>query len=255
MPYLTVGQESIYYTASQGGNETSLILIHGSGGSHLAWPVQARRLEGADVFAPDLPGHGKSGGHGRSSVREYADFLQALVETLGLEQAVLAGHSLGGAVALTAALDRPEWLCGLVLVGTGARLRVSPKILEGLREDFPATARMVNDLAFGPEAPESLKHQSEQAFLAADPEVMHGDFAACDDFDCMAWLGEIEQPTLVLSGSQDRLTPEKYGRYLAERLPNARLTVLEGCGHMMALEKPKELATLVQEFLQGLKQK
>jgi pimeloyl-ACP methyl ester carboxylesterase len=252
MPFVTLGQESIYYSASRPGNEVSLVLIHGSGGSHLSWPAEARRLASADVYALDLPGHGKSGGQGRTTVEDYAELVQAFVQELGLHRVVLTGHSLGGAVVLSCALQKPAWLQGLVLVGTGGRLKVAPQILDGLRQDFPGTAAKVNDVAFGSQAPQALKRESEQAFLAADPEVMYGDFAACNEFDVMDRLEAIECPALVVCGDEDRLTPEKYGRHLAETLPRAELTVLQGCGHMMALEKPAEFSRAVQGFVEQL---
>jgi pimeloyl-ACP methyl ester carboxylesterase len=79
--------------------------------------------------------------------------------------------------------------------------------------------------------------------------VLLGDFTACDRFDVMERLGEIEAPTLVVAGSADQLTAAKYARFLAKRIADARLVIIEGAGHMMMLERPIETAEAVQDFL------
>src|SRR5512140_3865565 len=101
-----------------------VILIHGAGGHHLYWPAQVRRLHGERVFALDLPGHGKSAGVGHHSVQDYSAEVLAFMDAMKFSRAVLVGHSMGGAVALQAALDAPERMLGLGLLGSAARLRV-----------------------------------------------------------------------------------------------------------------------------------
>ena len=120
MPYISLKEEKIYY--ERGRNETgpALIPIHGSGCRGAHWPEAVRQLPEVQVFTPDLPGHGRSSGNGRSNMEEYAEFITLFVERLRLKQVVLTGHSIGGAIGMTAALKKPVWLSGLILVGTGA---------------------------------------------------------------------------------------------------------------------------------------
>ena len=106
-----------------------LLLIHGSGGDRLHWPPQLRRLD-TPVYGLDLPGHGESPGEGERAIQAYVDHIIRWMSGLEIPQAIWCGHSMGGAIAMTAALASPEQVAGLVLVGTGARLRVSPDILE-----------------------------------------------------------------------------------------------------------------------------
>src|SRR5512144_1734171 len=98
---------SLYYF-SHNEDERSrppIILIHGAGGTHLSWPPEVRRLPDQRVYAVDLPGHGKSEGIGRQSISAYARNLVAFMDAAKLSKAVIVGHSMGGAVALTLGLD------------------------------------------------------------------------------------------------------------------------------------------------------
>ena len=119
-----------FYEGSNEGQRPSVILIHGAGGNHLYWPSEIRRLPGYRVFALDLPGHGKSGGRGQQSISTYAEVVLEWLESVGIHSAVFVGHSMGGAIAMTLALDHPEHVLGLGLVSAGARLRVAPAFLE-----------------------------------------------------------------------------------------------------------------------------
>jgi pimeloyl-ACP methyl ester carboxylesterase len=165
---------------------------------------------------------------------------------------VLAGHSLGGAIALALGLQRPEWLEGLVLVGTGCRLRVLPEILEGILQDYPATVSSLAAMAFGPKTSEDAREAFRRGLERVPPEVTHGDFCACNRFDLCGELAHIDRPALVIAGDADRLTPVKYGAFLADHLPRARLEVLPDAGHMMALERPGPFVDAIRRFLKAL---
>ena len=253
MPYVTVAGERTFYARYlyQGGvrGERNLVLVHGAGGSHLDWPAPLRRLRGANVYALDLPGHGRSEGAGRSSIAAYRDFLLAFLDALGLERATVVGHSMGGAIALDFALHYPDRLDGQVLVGSGARLRVAPAILTGILADFEATVDLVCNYAFGPSASDQLKRLGRQRLLQTPPQVLHGDYAACDAFDVMERLGEVRSPTLVIGGTADVLTPPKYSIYLRDHIPGAELVLVDAAGHMVMLEKPEVVSRAISEFI------
>jgi pimeloyl-ACP methyl ester carboxylesterase len=250
MPYTNVAGEKIFYFHHEGdpGGQRALVFVHGAGGSHLNWPPQLRRLAGANTYALDLPGHGQSEGQGRTSISAYADFVAAFIETLGLEKATLVGHSMGGATALDFALRYPERLDRLVLVGSGARLRVAPAILNGIRQDFQAVVRLICDYAFAPDAPQQLKREGHRQMGQTHPDVLYGDFAACDVFDVMDRLGEVHCPTLAICGTADRLTFPKYSTYLRDNIPAAQLVLVEGAGHMVMLEQPEAVSRAIADF-------
>lgn len=225
------------------------VLLHGAGGSHLDWPPTLRRLSGVHVYALDLPGHGRSEPPGRYRIEAYADVVSRFLKAIELQRAILIGHSMGGAIAQELALRQVPDLVGLVLMGTGARLRVSEDILRGLREDPEKALATILEGYWGDDAPESLKARAHRRLHEVDDEVFYGDFLACDHFDRMDQVQEIRLPTLVISGTVDRMTPLKYGRFLAQQIPDARLKIVEGGNHMMALQKPQEVSAYVDEFI------
>jgi pimeloyl-ACP methyl ester carboxylesterase len=259
MPYVrldNLGSERIFYALHR-RRETpdeapALVCVHGAGGSHLNWPAEMRRLPGATVYALDLPGHGQSSGAGRRTIGEYVAVLVSFLEALHLADAVIVGHSMGGAVALEMALSHPERVRGLVLVGSGARLRVAPAILQGLLDDFEGMVKHISDWVYGPSVPDELKRLSQELLAETSPTVMHGDFLACDAFDVVARLGEIRAPTLVITGAADRMTPVKYARFLAQNIRGAQLVLLEDAGHMVMLERPQEVAEAVARFVASI---
>ena len=252
MPKVTVDGIPIHYELA-GGDEPTVCLVHGSGGSSAVW---IRQLEGladvARVIAPDLPGHGESGGAGIGTIDAAAGVVHGFLDALGLRTVVLGGHSMGGAVAQAFALAHPERLVGLVLVGTGARLRVLPKIFAELEGDYLEGARFVIDLATATDAPAELKAALVRRTVAVRPNVFIGDFRACDAFDVMDRIGAIRAPTLVLCGTADRLTPPKYARYVHDKIRGARLVLVEGAGHYVQIERADETTHAIREFLRDL---
>jgi pimeloyl-ACP methyl ester carboxylesterase len=254
MPYAQTDDRRLFYTRTPGQipDAPTLILLHGAGGSHLHWPAGLRRLPGATVYALDLPGHSRSDGPGCETIADYVAALIGFLDATGTERAVLVGHSMGGAIAQMTALTFPERVAGLVLVGTGARLRVAPAVLEGVLHEFEGTADLITRWSWAEGVPRDMVRLGRQALSETPPEVLHGDFVACDAFDVMARLGEVRAPTLVVAGTADRLTPHKYGAYLAEHIPDARLVTVEGGGHMMALEQPSVVIQAVIEFIKEL---
>lgn len=253
MPTFTVDGIPIHYVLTGGGPPT-LCLIHGAGGSAGVW---IRQLEGladcARVIAIDLPGHGQSAGEGHQEIERYAAVVQGLIEGMRLQKVVLGGHSMGGAVAQAVALAHAERLAGLVLVGTGARLRVLPQIFESLERDYPEGVRFLIGLALPPGAPPALVDSLVRQTLETPQSVTIGDFRACHRFDVMSEIGKLHLPTLIISGGdEDRLTPPKYARYFQHQIPEARLTLVPGAGHYVQLERPEETTAAIRNFLASL---
>lgn len=255
MPYVTVDGQRLFYQAHRDSGEPGrppLLLVHGAGGTYLHWPPPLRHLAGFDVYALDLPGHGRSEGPGRRSITAYREVVRALADALGLERFVLGGHSMGGAIAQDFALAYPGRLAGLILVASGARLRVAPAILDGLRENFPATVRLIADWAYGTSPSERMRQLYVERLLDNDPQVLQGDFAACNDFDLMEQVRRITAPTLILCGEADRLTPPKYSQYLSQEIAGAQLHLFADAGHMVMLEQPQRVTEVIADFLARL---
>lgn len=241
-----------YFTSKQGvKTKPAIVLIHGAGGDHLHWPYNLRRLGDYRVYAPDLPGHGKSAGIGEQTVKGYAEAIIRWLDAIGVAWAITVGHSMGGAIAQTLALDYPEYVTGLVLVSTGARLAVNPELLEQLSVAASAETaiKQIVKWSYAKNADKSLVKQVQKRFLETRPAVTHGDFVACDAFDAGERLGEIKVPTCVVCGTEDKMTPTALSEGLAARIPKASLTLVPGAGHMVMLEKPDAVAKTMWEFL------
>jgi pimeloyl-ACP methyl ester carboxylesterase len=237
MPFVNIGSEQIYY--AERGRGFPVILIHGAGGNHLIWGAQLRALgDKSRTIALDLPGHGMSPGAGRDSIEAYSDLVLAFLDALAIERAVLVGHSMGGAIVQTMALSHLGRASALGLIGTGARLRVLPAILNGVLPDFENTVRMVIENSFAAGADRAMMSKSETQLRACDPLVLHGDYLACNAFDVLDRVSQIRAPTLLICGREDRMTPPKYSEFLASRIANARLEWIEGAGHQVMIEQP-----------------
>jgi pimeloyl-ACP methyl ester carboxylesterase len=228
----------------------TVAFIHGAGGSARTWYFQGEHFKDLlDVVLVDLPGHGESPGEGCATIGGYRDFVVQGLRTRGSAPVVLVGHSMGGAIAMSIALDHPGMVKALVLIGTGARLKVLPEILEGITQDMKGTARRILDIAFSESVSPVLKEMAYQEYLKNRADVVFKDFTACDHFDVIESLGRITAPTLILCGTLDRLTPVKYSEYLKASIPGAALRLVEGAGHMVMMEKPGETNAIIESFL------
>ena len=250
MPYLNLTGDPNYYALHR--NQTDglpVILIHGAGENHLVWPPGLRRLPGTIVYAVDLPGHGKSQGAGQTTIAGYAAWLATFCEALKLRRVILIGHSMGGAIAQWFALTYPERTAGIVLVATGAKLRVDPQLLNLAQNNYPAAVDLIGQREWGPAVPEQIKALGKQQLLANNPRVVSNDYCACDAFDVRERLETVKAPALIIAGEADQLAPLKYSTYLADHIRGARLVVAPQAGHMVMLEAEELVTRAVAEFL------
>ncbi|MBE0672112.1 MAG: alpha/beta hydrolase [Anaerolineales bacterium] len=235
-------------------NRPPVILLHGAGGNHLSWPPQIRRLAGETIYALDLPGHGQSEGVGKQSIDAYADDVITFMQSLKIRAAVITGISMGGAIALTLALKYPGKVKALVLLGSGAKMRVAQTILEnvGTPNTFQSAVASINASCFSENVQQNLLQLSEQSMLKIRPPVLLGDFLACNEFNVMEQLEKIKKPTLIVCGAEDKMMPPKLSEALRDGIAKSTLHILEGAGHMVMIEKPDEVADLLKKFLDGL---
>uniref|UniRef100_UPI002ACE0E96 alpha/beta fold hydrolase n=1 Tax=Chloroflexus sp. TaxID=1904827 RepID=UPI002ACE0E96 len=168
--------------------------------------------------------------------------------------AIVVGHSMGGAIALQLAVDAPQIVTGLGLVGSAARLRVAPALLAGLAGDAAARREAINTLAhwlFSPAADPGLIREAFAEYAAPDPAILLADLQACDGFDIRSQLAAIRCPALVVTGADDTLTPPKLGAELAAGLSGEH-HLLANAGHMPMLEAPDQLSELLLRFISTL---
>ncbi|HPF71095.1 MAG TPA: alpha/beta fold hydrolase [Candidatus Krumholzibacteria bacterium] len=258
------------------GKGDVVLLIHGLGSNAKGWSRNIPALTGAGhrVIAVDLPGYGYSDKEPyKYSMSFYATVLGEVLTNLGIEKATWVGHSMGGQIAMTAALEQPERVARLVLIspagfetftdgeGDWMRRAVSSEFVQ----DTTIRNIAVNLKSNFHDAP------AEADFMITDRIQVRGakDFKAyCDavslnvgamlDGPVKDRLGDITQPVLVLFGENDNLIPNRFlhggrTRDVAEAgtalLPNARLVMVPSCGHFVQFEKPTETNDAVLAFL------
>jgi len=222
-----------------------IILLHGAGGNrHSLGPLLDALPE--PRVALELPGRLDTPGTAPETVSDAADWVaERLSHT---DRYVLVGHSYGGGIAIELALRHEPGLAGLVLLGTGARLRVHPIILEvveasAARGEHPPPSPAL----WRPDTDPGFRDELETLFRLTPPESAVVDWRAANAFDRLSDVETITVPTLVMSGAADVLTPPKYGAYLAERIPGARHVVLPEAGHLFPIERAAEVARAIDE--------
>lgn len=251
MPYLKIDGKKFHYAGDPEGEGLPIIFCHGSGGTNRHWAFQLRGLKNEiNPIAVDLPGHGLSEGETSTNIADYRDWIHYFAGAFDLAPFVLAGHSMGGAVALDYALQYPGELAGLVLVSTGARLRVAPAITDTLRAG--KVPRGMTSFAYGPKSSSKLLESAQREQESTPPEVYLADFTACNNFDIMKELPRINLPSLIICGTADRLTPIKYSLYLKEHLSQGELVEVEEAGHMVMLEAPEQVNGEIINFVERL---
>lgn len=244
----------MFYNERDSPMNRPLIFLHGSADSALIWRLQLehfRQRRRNNVFAVDLPGHGQRPAIFSSDVtiQDYARTVREIIKhELHAEQPILVGHSLGGAIALTMALEYGQELSGLILIGTGARLRVLPTILESARTAPQEARQQLVELATTPAQRATVVPAIISEQVTPGPTILYRDLAACNGFDAMDRLQEISLPTLIICGAEDRLTPVKYSEYLHQQLTTSTLCIIPDAGHYVMREQPEKVYQAIEQW-------
>jgi pimeloyl-ACP methyl ester carboxylesterase len=255
-----------------------ILLIHGLAGqlSHYTYGVAGRLAARHRVIVVDRPGSGYStrAPDAAADLSTQAAALAALVRTLGLGPTFVVGHSLGGAVALTMALEHPRQVAGLALLAPLTHIRDDvPPVFKGLTIASPRVRRLV---AWTLAIPASIRNSAATLEVVFGPEAVPKDFAtkgggllslrpgaflsASSDLQALperlpqvqARYGELRMPVSVLYGKDDRILDWKdNGQALVDKVPGARLALVEG-GHMLPVTQVEATAGFIEEAIEGL---
>jgi len=250
----------------EAGTGPTLVLLHGLSATHHNWEHTITAF--ADRFrvvAPDLPGHGRSAKPDAPySMDFYAGVIRSLGRELGIREAVVVGNSLGGQIAVELALDYPSWTRALVLAAPAGRFSLPLRTISGavgaaavprlLRWMLPFSLERCFHDPSGPGLEmrqrllaERLEHEDYPDFARAVARSVAGALAAGNQP-----LAELTQPTLLVWGQNDRLVALSGSRRLMRELPQARLAVLQRCGHLPMLEQPEEFNRILDAFLRSV---
>lgn len=266
--HVEVGGELIHYVEQ--GQGFPVLLIHGL----LAWSYTWRPNLGeisqvSRAIALDLRGFGLSekSGARRHSLDDQVEVIRGFMDALGLDQAVLCGHSMGGEISLRLALRYPERVRALVLVSSSAYLTWSKRPLERVALGVPGISHLfaravvlnrrfaTGTLRAAVRAPERIGETEVAAYLlpARTPGATSALVAILRDLDFGATSGrirEVEHKSLIVWGENDPWVPAHLGKRLADELPHSRLVMIPECGHVPQEEHPQRFNEAVLDFLE-----
>lgn len=229
-----------------------LVFIHGAGDSARAWKEQTAYF-GTRAHAIDLPGHGTRPDSlpVQVSALDYAHAVQRIIQDeLHLEQPIIVGHSLGGLIALEMGLNYGPELGGLVLIGTGARMRVLPALLEAARTEPERALQNLKNFSLADQGNAELSTRLINEQVRPPAGMLYRDLMACNTFDVMGQLQEIHAlPTLIICGAEERNAPVKYSQYLHAQIAGSTLQIIPAAGHYVQREKPAEVNRAIGEWL------
>ena len=227
-----------------------LVFLHGAGSSSLAFYYQLRHFRNSKAI--DLPGH--PNGKVCTSIEGYLEWVRGFSTARRYKDVVLCGHAMGGAIALLYALLYPEELRGLILLGTGARLKVRPDYLRRCADPGEGNKGWMDWHMEYYKATEPDIYQVLQRRVAeVGPEVDLNDYMVCDNFDIMDRVHKIKLPTQIMCGSQDTMTPVKYSKYLTQQIQGAQEEIIPGGNHYFQLEKYQAVNERIENFMASLK--
>ena len=260
---LSVDDRNVF--AATGGqafaaDKPCMIFVHGAGGDHSVWVLQARYFahHGYTVLALDLPGHGRTDPPPIETVPELATWLFRLMDAIGVDRATLVGHSLGALIALESAARAPERIDSLALLGVNFPMPVHDDLLKRAAENDHQALDLINSWGHSHGAhlgrnkvPGLWMMGGSVRLLERAPDgAVHADLSAAASYDGgLDAAANVDCPTLFLLGARDRMTRPKTAEPLAKAIAGAETVILPECGHMIMEERPDEaLRALVDHF-------
>jgi len=255
MPQLEVDGAALTYDdeGPRDGEGVPLVFIHGWTANRHRWDHQMKHFaEQRRVIRLDLRGHGESSGAGVRTVAELAKDVLALLDHLEVERAVLVGHSMGGMIAQTIALDHPDRVERLVLVDSIARMAYNRGrgLLMAASTLVPFKLFVAANIqrAFAPGYPREEIRAYIKASADTPREVVMTLYGAMRAFDVLDRVGEIRVPTLMIHGYHDIQLPLQQMLRMAKAYPDAVVRIIDA-GHELPVEKPAELTTALDRFV------
>ncbi|MFW9856272.1 MAG: alpha/beta fold hydrolase [Candidatus Thorarchaeota archaeon] len=232
-----------------------LVFIHGAGEDKTQWKYQIPFFLqlGWGILALSLPGHGGSPDIPSTSILEYAKIVYEIITSLNLRNVTLVGRSMGGAVSMQIILKYKSLrIKRASLIATGAKLRVAPLFFDLISEDFDNYRRVSVEYMFDKDAAAEIKEEYDKELKRNGKEILVKDFKACDQFDVLSKLPQIQIPSLIICGENDKMTPVKYSKYLHKNLGGkSRLEIISRAGHYVHQSAFNVVNQLIYEFHHG----
>ena len=253
-----IENKSIY--ASDAGQELdqkkeTIIFLHGSGLSHIIWSLveQFFANKNFNVLSIDLPGHGNSEGPCLHTIEEIADWLEKVFVKLKLEKVILVGHSQGCLEMLEYSNKYKSRLKKLVFMGGSYKMPVNKDLIDLAENGDTDAVKLM--MKWG--------YEGSKKFIGGNPikriiqsprdisEILGVDLVACNNYSNGSNAAKaIDCPTMFVLGSLDKMVNIEFGKKFANMVNNSTTHIIDGCGHMIMIEKAFEMREKVLEFLQ-----
>jgi pimeloyl-ACP methyl ester carboxylesterase len=242
---------------------STLLFLHGVGGGRAAWDRQLPYFaaRGYRALAWDQPGYG-----GTAPVDPYdlEQVVGELARLLGGKQAVLVGHSMGGFIAQEAYARFPALVSGLVLCCTSASFggsgsdfarqfiaaRIAP--LDQGKSMAEIASRVIPSMRSSRSLPEGVAH-AEHIMAAVPAHTYRKAVQLLTTFDRRAQIPNVQVPTLLIAGDEDRVAPATVMERMAQKIPGAEYVLLQGCGHLGPMDQPDPFNAALANFLERRK--
>lgn len=239
----------------------AVLLVHGAGNDHTIWRFLTRRLAAAGypTLAVDLPAHGKSEGLALESIESMADWCLGVVDAAGGSQVTVIGHSMGSLIAMQIAATAPTQVRGLALYATTERMGVHPDLQAAAeREDRLAADLIVGWTHTGRSrfghhtAPGLWMAGANRRLLERNAGSLATDLAACSAWDAAGVAEAIKMPTLLVLSEHDRMVPARFGRRMADSIPDSEVIMVADGSHASIYDHPELAAGPVVDWLAGV---
>ena len=235
-------------------NKPTIILLHGSGQSHIVWSLTDQFLadQGFNVFTLDLPGHGNSEGPALKSIEEMSQWLNEFIEYIGIKKSILVGHSQGCLISLELARLYPNKVDKIIFIAGSYSIPVNKVLIDlSLAGDMEALNLMMK-----------WGYGYSKQFIGGNPlqkilnsprevrEVLAVDLIACNNYkNGIDAVKSISCPTFFIFGEIDKMIKLESGKKFANMINNSKVHTIKDCGHMIILENAFEMREKITEFL------
>ena len=235
-------------------NKHTIILIHGSGQSHVVWSLTDQYLadEGFNVFALDLPGHGNSEGASLKSIEDMSNWLNKVVKVIGIKDLTILGHSQGCLIALEYANRFPDNVKNLIFVAGSYKIPVNKSLIDLANSGDLESLNLMMKWGYG---------YSKQ-FIGGNPlqkilnssrevrEVLAVDLIACNNYkNGINCVKKVKCPTFFIFGELDKMIKLDKGKEFSGLINGSKTHIIKDCGHMIILENAFEMREQVAKFL------
>ncbi len=242
--------------AGQGidSSKDTIVFLHGSGLSHIVWSLTEQFFSGKNfnVLSVDLPGHGNSEGPCLNTIENIADWLEKVFEKLNLKNLILIGHSQGCLEAIEYSFKYKKRLKKMVLMGGSYRMPVNKELIDlASNGDSDAVKLMMK-----------WGYEGSKKFIGGNPieriiqsprdisEILAVDLIACNNYDNGFEAAKaISCPVMLVFGELDKMVKLEFGKKFADLVRDSKTHIIDGCGHMIMIEKAFEMREKVLEFL------